>query len=275
MDILLWCFLGNSYNTEDNKDKSIPTILMDSIMNAYASSLQFYSRLNRSFLDALFVPFTDALDELREIKKEEAKKEGKVYPDNLNDYLEYQLKYYQKYEKVIISGMRGKFDINLREEGFTRALSEYIDCYSDIAKITGFGQIYQSTSNFTSYWNNEFVEPIRDTVLRTPSHKIYSENKYSLFHYDILGQETQAEKEEKRKKQKAMTGYDNSTEISLTPILIIYDFINRHYILDLVPDSSIVRNLQSQGFDIFATDWGTPSSYDKKLTIGHYVNNYL
>ncbi len=46
-------------------------------------------------------------------------------------------------------------------------------------------------------------------------------------------------------------------------------------LLILVPDSSIVRNLQSQGFDIFATDWVTPSSYDKKLTIGHYVNNYL
>jgi polyhydroxyalkanoate synthase subunit PhaC len=44
---------------------------MDSIIDAYASSSQFYSRLNRSFLDALFVPFTDARDEVREIKKEE------------------------------------------------------------------------------------------------------------------------------------------------------------------------------------------------------------
>jgi polyhydroxyalkanoate synthase subunit PhaC len=248
---------------------------MDSIIDAYASSLQFYSRLNRSFLDALFVPFTDARDELREIKKEEAKKEEKVYPDNLNDYLEYQLKYYQKYEKVIMSGIRDKFDINLREEGFTRSLSEYIDGYSNMAKITGFGQIYQSTSNSTSYWNNEFAEPIRDTVLRTPSHKIYSENKYSLFHYDIPRQETQAEKKEKKKKEKTMARYDYSAEISTTPILIIYAFINRHYILDLVPDSSIVRNFQRQGFDIFATDWGTPSAYDKNLTIGHYVNNYL
>jgi class III poly(R)-hydroxyalkanoic acid synthase PhaC subunit len=33
--------------------------------------------------------------------------------------------------------------------------------------------------------------------------------------------------------------------------------------------------LQRQGFNIFATDWGTPSGYDKELTIGHYVNNYL
>jgi poly[(R)-3-hydroxyalkanoate] polymerase subunit PhaC len=27
--------------------------------------------------------------------------------------------------------------------------------------------------------------------------------------------------------------------------------------------------------DIFATDWGTPSVYDKSLTIGHFVNSYM
>ncbi len=50
---------------------------MDAIVDAYASSLQFYSRLNRSFLDALFVPFIDAREELREIRKEDAMKEEK------------------------------------------------------------------------------------------------------------------------------------------------------------------------------------------------------
>ena len=30
-----------------------------------------------------------------------------------------------------------------------------------------------------------------------------------------------------------------------------------------------------QGFDVFATDWGTPSAYDKDLTIGHFVNSYM
>ena len=43
----------------------------------------------------------------------------------------------------------------------------------------------------------------------------------------------------------------------------------------MIPNSSIVRNFQKQGFDVFLTDWGTPSSYDQELTIGHYVNNYL
>jgi class III poly(R)-hydroxyalkanoic acid synthase PhaC subunit len=33
--------------------------------------------------------------------------------------------------------------------------------------------------------------------------------------------------------------------------------------------------LLNQGLDIFAADWGTPSAYDKSLTIGHFVNSYL
>jgi hypothetical protein len=184
--------LSNSYNPVQKKDdKGNPILPVDAIVDAYASSLQFYSRLNRSFLDALFVPFTDAREKLRQIREEVKKEE---YPVNYNDYLRYQQRYYQKHEKVIMSGIRDKFDINFREEGFTRALSEYIDGYSDIAKMTGFGQIYQYTSNFTSFWNNEFIEPIRDTASRTPSHKVYSENKYYLFHYDIPRKEAEAEK---------------------------------------------------------------------------------
>ena len=226
-------------NTSDAKhgDNQFEFII-DAFIDACASSLQFYSRLNRSFLDALFAQSTEAREELREIKKE-ATEEKVPYFVGYNDYLKYQQEYYKKYEKIIMSRIRIKFDTNFREEGFTRSLSEFIDSYSDLAKITGFGQIYQYISNFTSFWNNAFIEPIRDTASRTPSHKIYSENKYSLFHYDTPNEEIE-EKEKKNTK---------------TPILIIYAFINRHYILDLLPDSSIVRNLQRQGFDIFAGDW--------------------
>jgi poly(3-hydroxyalkanoate) synthetase len=31
----------------------------------------------------------------------------------------------------------------------------------------------------------------------------------------------------------------------------------------------------NQGFDIFATDWGTPSSYDKDLTSENYGREYV
>jgi polyhydroxyalkanoate synthase len=60
-----------------------------------------------------------------------------------------------------------------------------------------------------------------------------------------------------------------------TPLLIVYSFINRHYILDLLPEVNIVRRFLKQGFDIFATEWGTSGPYDRELTIGHFVNEYM
>ena len=38
---------------------------------------------------------------------------------------------------------------------------------------------------------------------------------------------------------------------------------------------SIVSSLLKQGFDIFATEWGTRGPYDRELTIGHFVNEYM
>jgi poly(3-hydroxyalkanoate) synthetase len=128
-----------------------------------------------------------------------------------------------------------------------------------------------------------FIEPLRDTLGRTSSHKINLDDKYSLFHYDIHQQEEESYSSENnniKKKSKIIektNEEEKSSESSsiTTPLLIIYAFINRHYILDLLPNSSIVQNFQLQGFDVFATNCGTPSAYDKDLTIGHYVNNYL
>jgi len=45
-----------------------------------------------------------------------------------------------------------------------------------------------------------------------------------------------------------------------TPILVVYAFIDRHYILDLLPEVSVIGSLLKSGLDIFATDWGTPSA---------------
>jgi poly(3-hydroxyalkanoate) synthetase len=60
-----------------------------------------------------------------------------------------------------------------------------------------------------------------------------------------------------------------------SPVIVIYAFINRHYILDLLPGIGVVRNLLFQGLNIYAPDWGTPSVYDRTLTVGHFVNRYI
>ena len=49
------------------------------------------------------------------------------------------------------------------------------------------------------------------------------------------------------------TSNDKSSTIlrttnNMTPLLVVYAFINRHYILDLLPEVSVIRNLSKHGF---------------------------
>ncbi len=145
-------------------------------------------------------------------------------------------------EKIAIHNTNKIFNERLRDEDIVNAISDAISSYSYLAKVLGYGRAYQNFSNLLAVWNNNFLEPIRDYFWRTPSNKIADFGNYSLFHYD-------------------RSVYNNSDSISVsptitTPILMVYAFINRHYILDLLPEISIVKNLLKQGFDIYATDWG-------------------
>jgi polyhydroxyalkanoate synthase subunit PhaC len=197
---------------------------------------------------------------------------SQFYPIYLNTISEYNKswKNLSELDRVLRSRFRKAFDEKFRDAYFINRLSDVITSYSELAKITGLGQMYRDYSNGSSIWNNKFIEPIRDTLYRTPSKKICEIEKYSLFRYE--------------RPTLTITCTDNVAEsgrISInqktanTPVLIIYAFINRHYILDLLPEVSVVRSLLNQGLDIFAADWGTPSPYDKNLTIGHFVNSYL
>ena len=159
-------------------------------------------------------------------------------------------------ERKAMAKARDVFDDKFRQQDFLRSVSEVSEAFSRVAKATGFGQIYQNVSNMTAAWNNLLIEPLRDKIFRTPSHRVYTEGSFSLFHYDRMR-------------------VVDKTETQSAPLLVVYAFINRHYILDLLPQISVIRSLMQQGLDVYATDWGTPGAYDKELTIGHFVNNYL
>jgi polyhydroxyalkanoate synthase subunit PhaC len=60
-----------------------------------------------------------------------------------------------------------------------------------------------------------------------------------------------------------------------TPILIVYALINKSYIFDLQDDKSWIRNLLSQGFDVFLIDWKPPTSNDKYVSFDDYVNEFI
>jgi polyhydroxyalkanoate synthase subunit PhaC len=77
------------------------------------------------------------------------------------------------------------FNLRFRED-FVSTLSDTVASYSTLAKNTGFGRAYQFSSIWWANWNNNFIEPVRDTFWRTPSHKIAELEKYSLFHYGSI-----------------------------------------------------------------------------------------
>ncbi|VVC05994.1 Poly(3-hydroxyalkanoate) polymerase subunit PhaC [uncultured archaeon] len=155
----------------------------------------------------------------------------------------------------IQSTIRSSFDATIRErlneDDLASSMAEYIDSW---IKLVGFSEYKEFSANFYNFisYVNKMFEPLRDSINRTPSEVIEIRGRFDLLHY----------KSDTPPKHK-------------TPLLIVGSLINRHYILDLLPKVSIVKNLQSQGFDIYATDWKTPAAYDKDLTLERYAEEYV
>jgi polyhydroxyalkanoate synthase len=57
-----------------------------------------------------------------------------------------------------------------------------------------------------------------------------------------------------------------------TPILIVYAWINRPYVLDLRPEISVVKKYLEAGFDTYIIDWGYPTAVDRYLDLDDYVD---
>lgn len=152
--------------------------------------------------------------------------------------------------------MRGVFNTTLGErlnsESFASSLGSTLDSWARLAGFFNYFQATRNLSDFLSYISGQF-EPLRDTLNRSASEVIEMEGRFNLLHY----------KSKVQQKQKK------------APILVIYSLINRHYLLDLLPKFSVISNLLNQGFDVYATDWGTPTSYDKDLTVENYAEEYV
>jgi polyhydroxyalkanoate synthase len=59
------------------------------------------------------------------------------------------------------------------------------------------------------------------------------------------------------------------------PILLIYGFVLKPYILDLVPGNSLVEYLVEEGFDVYLLDFGISGSEDTGLSIEDFVLDYI
>jgi polyhydroxyalkanoate synthase subunit PhaC len=55
------------------------------------------------------------------------------------------------------------------------------------------------------------------------------------------------------------------------PVLLVYSLFKRPYILDLLPDRSVVRSLLRQGLSVYLTDWLPPSAEHAERGLHDYV----
>jgi hypothetical protein len=92
-------------------------------------------------------------------------------------------KNFAEFEKIIRQQIGNIFNTKFRDDNFIATLSDVVTSYSNLAKGTGIGKTYQKLSNLWSVWDNDFAEPLRDTLWRTPSYKVTNLEEYSLFRY--------------------------------------------------------------------------------------------
>jgi polyhydroxyalkanoate synthase len=96
------------------------------------------------------------------------------------------------------------------------------------------------------------LKPPEISVGTTPSEVVYAEDDMKLLHYIPTAEKSYP-----------------------VPVLIVYAFVNRYYILDLQPDKSVINKLLNAGLDVYIIDWGYPSGADRYLTLDDYVNGYI
>lgn len=89
-------------------------------------------------------------------------------------------------------------------------------------------------------------------IATTPKELVWECDKVKLYHY-------------KR----------NTPAKTKIPVLVSFAIMNRHDVLDLQPDRSLMKKLLDEGLDIYIMDWGYPTRADMYLTMEDYILGYM
>ncbi len=89
-------------------------------------------------------------------------------------------------------------------------------------------------------------------VAQTPKEQVWQEDKVKMFRYVR----------------------DTAPKCKI-PVLVSFAIMNRHDVLDLQPDRSLMKKLLDEGLDIYIMDWGYPTRADMYLTMEDYILGYL
>jgi polyhydroxyalkanoate synthase len=60
-----------------------------------------------------------------------------------------------------------------------------------------------------------------------------------------------------------------------TPVLLVHSLVSRSYILDLLPNNSMIGFLIEEGLDVFLLDWMPAGPADAENTLETYVDRYV
>ena len=70
--------------------------------------------------------------------------------------------------------------------------------------------------------------------------------------------------------------YNRSTPAKCkTPVLVSFALLNRHDVLDLQPDRSLMKKLLDEGLDIYIMDWGYPTKQHRYLSMEDYIDGFM
>jgi polyhydroxyalkanoate synthase len=89
----------------------------------------------------------------------------------------------------------------------------------------------------------------------TPKEVVWTKNKARLYRYQCAG--------------------DGGGERRVVPVLLIYGFVLKPYIFDLVPGNSLVEYLVEEGFDVYLLDFGISGTEDAGLSLEDLVLEYM
>jgi polyhydroxyalkanoate synthase subunit PhaC len=99
------------------------------------------------------------------------------------------------------------------------------------------------------------LEEIGVETEATPREVVWTRNKTKLYRY--------------------RSANSDGGEGQAVPVLLIYGFVLKPYILDLVPGNSLVEYLVEEGFDVYLLDFGIPRTKDAELSIEDLVLDHL
>jgi len=144
---------------------------------------------------------------------------------------------------------------DLVKDNFIQILLECIKSFLDLRAIyRKLGIPVESLEHMVYNFKKIYLESLSLIYLHknfyfTQHDIIFQKGKVRLLHYKIK---------------------DTNKSIRI-PILIVYGQINKYNIMDISFERSVIRNLQSNGFDVYLIDWGYERNKDDNNSLNDYV----